>query len=209
MYIPAHFRETRREVLFTLIHEHPFGTLVSLVDGELFATHVPFLVDQERGPNGTLVGHLARANPHWRGFGSQALAIFQGPHAYVSPSWYATELSVPTWNYTTVHAYGVPSVVADPARVRAVLEATVTTFEAGFAEPWSTRRLPEHYIARLAQAIVAFELPITRLEGKRKLGQNRSTPDVESAVAGLRKHGDALGLAVADLMAEAATGARA
>src|SRR5688572_28058136 len=108
MYIPEAFREDRPEALQALIREHCFGTLVSRHEGERGASHVPLLLDRDHGPHGTLLGHMARANPQWQGFreGEEVLAIFQGPHAYVSPSWYETELSVPTWNYAVVHACG-------------------------------------------------------------------------------------------------------
>src|SRR5258708_30635921 len=159
MYIPAAFRESRSETLHEWIRAYSFGTLVSVVDGELFATHMPFLLDAERSPHGTLVGHLARPNPHWHNFGSPSLAIFQGPHAYVSPSWYATDQAVPTWNYTAVHAYGVALVVELPSRVREILSATVTTFDSA----WTMDGLPADYIANIPTGIVAFELPIPRL----------------------------------------------
>src|SRR6266851_7698207 len=161
MYIPAAFRETRPEVLHAHIREHSFGTLISLVSGELFATHLPFLLDDTRGPNGTLLGHMARANPHWRGFqpGDESLVIFHGPHAYISPRWYVSDQSVPTWNYTAVHAYGTASVVEDPQRVRELLERTVRTFEGDAPQAWSTARVTETYIANMARGIVAFELP--------------------------------------------------
>jgi transcriptional regulator len=204
MYIPAVFRENRLEILHAHIREHSFGTLVSQVSGELFATHLPFLLDEARGPNGTLLGHMARANPHWQGFqsGVESLVIFQGPHAYISPGWYVSEQSVPTWNYTVVHAYGSATLVENPRRVRELLERTVRTFEGEGQEAWSTARVDESYIANMARGIVAFELPIARLEGKRKLGQNRPAADVEGAAAALRAHGDALGLAVAELMSQ-------
>jgi transcriptional regulator len=206
MYIPAAFRENQLEVLHAHIREHSFGTLVSLVDGELFATHQPFLLDESRGENGTLLGHMARANPHWRGFSSgvQSLVIFHGPHAYISPSWYVAEQSVPTWNYTVVHAYGTPSLVEDPRRVRELLERTVRTFEGDGPDAWTTARVAESYITSMARGIVAFELPIARLEGKRKLGQNRAAADVQGAAQALRAQADPLGLAVAELMSEAA-----
>jgi transcriptional regulator len=206
MYIPAAFRENRLEVLHAHIREHSFGTLVSQVSGELFATHLPFLLDENRGPNGTLLGHMARANPHWQGFrtGVESLVIFQGPHAYISPGWYVSEQSVPTWNYTVVHAYGSASLMEHPQRVRELLERTVRTFEGDAPEAWSTARVDESYITNLARGIVAFELPIARLEGKRKLAQNRPAADVEGAATGLRARGDPLGLAVADLMSQAA-----
>src|SRR5919199_972395 len=205
MYIPAAFREDRLEVLHAHIREHSFGTLISQVNGELFATHLPFLLDAARGPKGTLLGHMARANPHWQAFqaGIESLVIFQGPHAYISPRWYVSEQSVPTWNYTVVHVYGAASLVEDPRRVRELLETTVRTFEGEAPDAWSTARGSETYISNLARGIVAFELPIDRLEGKRKLGQNRPAADAEGAAAGLRRQPDPLGQAVADLMAQA------
>jgi transcriptional regulator len=207
MYIPAAFRETRTAVLHAHIREHSFGTLVSQLRGELLATHMPFLLDDKRGPNGTLLGHMARANPHWQAFelGVQSLVIFQGPHAYISPRWYVSEQSVPTWNYTVVHAYGTALLIEDPRRVRELLECTVRTFEGDAPSAWRTARVSESYITNLARGIVAFELPIERLEGKRKLSQNRPLADVEGAAAGLEASGDATGAAVADLMIEAAS----
>ena len=205
MYIPAAFRETRLDALHGLIQANSFGTLVSQLDGELFATHIPFLLNAGLGPNGTLRGHFARANPHWQAFsGSESLAIFQGPHAYISPSWYASALAVPTWNYSAVHAYGKPTVMEDPTRVRALLERTVGTFESSLPEQWSTARVGDEYVTKLAQGIVAFEMPILRLEGKRKLGQNRPVADARSAAAGLQLNGDASGRAVAQQMLEVA-----
>jgi transcriptional regulator len=163
---------------------------------------MPFLLDETRGEHGTLRGHMARPNPHWQALSpdEECLVIFQGPHAYISPNWYESERAVPTWNYTTVHVYGYGSLLDDPQTVRQLLEKTVNTFEASFPEPWTTGRLPEDYIANMARGIVAFEIPIVRMEGKRKLGQNRPAEDVRSAAAGLRAYGDANGLEVAELM---------
>jgi transcriptional regulator len=208
MYIPAAFRETRLAVLHALMREHSFATLISEVDGQLFATHMPFLLDSTRGANGTLRGHMARANPHWRSFseGHEALVIFQGPHAYISPSWYLSEPAVPTWNYSAVHAHGTPTLLSEWRDVRTLLEDTVSTFEAPLPEQWSTARAGEDYIAKLGQAIAAFEIRITRLEGKRKLSQNRPS-DIESAAAGLRAHGDASGHLVAEQMLQVASSA--
>jgi len=189
------------------MREHSFGTLISQLEGEPFATHLPILLDAERGPCGTLVGHMARANPHWRAFtpeAAESLIIFQGPHAYISPSWYVAEQAVPTWNYEVVHAYGKPCVLDDPKAVRALLEETVTLFESSMPRPWSTARAGDEYISKLAQAIVAFEMPISRLEGKRKLSQNRPAEDVRGAIDGLQKFGNALGQTVASDMLEIA-----
>lgn len=205
MYTPAAFRETRLAVLHALIRRHSFATLVSMVDAQLCATHLPLLLDATRGEWGTLRGHMARANPHWRAFagGDQALVIFQGPHAYISPSWYVTQQAVPTWNYSAVHAYGVPTLVTEVSAVRSLLEDTVATFEASLPEPWSIARAGDAYIDQLQREIVAFEMRITRLEGKRKLSQNRPS-DIERAAQGLRARGDPLGQAVADQMLDVA-----
>jgi transcriptional regulator len=207
-------------VLHKVIRRYSFGTLVSVLDGELFATHLPFLLDSGRGEHGTLFGHLARANPQWRAFDGaelqrpgeavtrpaastvpEALVTFTGPHAYVSPSWYETPVAVPTWNYVAVHAYGRPRIVDDPARVHDILQKTVATYEAWFERPWTMDGLPDGYVEKMMANIVAFEMPIRRLDGKRKLSQNRTAADRQGVIAGLRQQGDPEGMAVAELMA--------
>jgi len=199
MYVPRHFAETEQGRLHALVRAHGFATLVSVLDGEPFATHVPLLLDAERGPAGTLFGHVARSNPHWRGFDGRApaLAIFHGPHAYVSPRWYRAGDQVPTWNYVVVHASGAPRVVEEPAAVRALLGRMAAQYEAGAATPWDPAGLPERVADGLQRAIVAFELPIERLEGKRKLSQNKAPADRAGVVAGLRAAGDPASVAVA------------
>jgi len=214
LYIPEHFRESRTGALHAFIRDHSFGTLVSVLDGAPFATHLPFLVDADRGPHGTLLGHMARANPHWHAFdrassaeaaasagGSpESLVTFLGPHAYISPSWYQTPISVPTWNYATVHAYGRPRIVHDPAAVVSLLTRTVDLYESGFERPWKLEGLPADYVDKMTGNIVAFEIEITRLEGKLKLSQNRSAADREAVRASLRRQADPTGIAVADHM---------
>jgi transcriptional regulator len=207
MYVPAHFRETRTAAMHAFMREYSFATLVSHLKGELFASHLPLLLDPGRGPHGTLLGHMARANQQWQGFAPDAdcLVMFQGPHAYISPSWYATAPAVPTWNYVAVHAYGVASVISDPGRVRDIVEAMVRTFESGMREPWTTDGLSEDYMQRMLKGVVAFEIPVARLEGKRKLGQNRAEADMHGAAAGLRQNfTDSGALALAELMDDAA-----
>jgi transcriptional regulator len=201
VYLPKAFEETRVEVLQALMRRHSFGTVVSHGVGGLIATHLPLMLDAERGARGTLMGHVARANPHWQQFqeNAEALAIFQGPHAYVSPSWYETDPSVPTWNYVAVHAYGRPSLIESDERLYGLLEAMVATYEAGRERPWDLASRAE-FVRRQMKAIVGFEMPIARLEGKLKLSQNRSTADREGAVAGLLRQGDAESVAVAELM---------
>jgi transcriptional regulator len=203
MYIPAPFREERLETLHGLIRQHSFATLVSSAADGPIATHLPLLLDATRGPHGTLIGHMARENPHWRAFreDQDALAIFQGPHAYISPSWYTTPYAVPTWNYVAVHAYGRPKLIEDNAPLYNIVAETVRVFEAQFDYAWDLAARRE-FAEKLLKNIVGFELAIGRLEGKRKLSQNRSHADQEGVIAGLSGQGDPLGTAVASLMRE-------
>lgn len=186
MYIPKFNAVSDPALLFDLMRQFSFATLVTSHEGAPFATHLPFVVYPERGPRGTLVAHMARGNMQWRDLGEagaaghEALVIFQGAHAYISPSWYMDHvqdrMNVPTWNYMVVHAYGVPRLIEDERRVRDELRALVNQYESGFETPW-TMDLPDDYLRKLLGAIVAFEIPITRLEGKFKLSQNRSQGD--------------------------------
>lgn len=186
MYIPKHFAVPDERESWALIERYSFGTLITMQDGAPVATHLPFRLDRERGEHGTLVAHMARANAQWRSFGDQeALVIFQGPHSYISPSWYREQPSVPTWNYAAVHVYGTPTVVEDERRVLDILRDLVDTYEAGREAPWSLDVLPPEYVARMAKGVVAFEIPIARLEGKRKFNQNRSAEDRQRVVAAL------------------------
>jgi transcriptional regulator len=203
VYIPPAFDASAAARCHALIEAHSFGTLVTVDEsGAPFATHLPFVLDAEREPLGTLLGHVARPNPQWRHFeaGRSALAIFQGPHAYVSPSWYEVHPSVPTWNYVSVHAYGAPVLIEDSARVRALLARLVSLHEQDRPAPWSLAALSEEYVAGMMRGIVAFELPIARLEGKAKLSQNRSATDQARVRDALAGSGDPLAAAVADLM---------
>jgi transcriptional regulator len=153
------------------------------------------------GSHGSLVSHMARANPQWQHFasGREALAVFHGPHSYISPSWYQAEVAVPTWNYATVHAYGVPRVFDDHERVVSFLREIVTVYESGFERPWPGN-LPEDYRDKMIQSIVAFEIPITRIEGKFKLGQNRPAADTQGVFDALSRSDDADSRALAELM---------
>ena len=208
MYTPTHFREDRLDVLHALMRAEPFATVVTAMDGVPEATHLPLLLDASRGPYGALRGHMARANPQWRAFDGerQALVIFQGPHAYISPSWYATSPSAPTWNYLVAHAYGRPRVIEDAEEVLRLLTQTVATFETPFERPWSADSLPEGYIAGLAKGVVAFEMVIERIEGKAKLSQNRPA-DREGVIAALESGGTAMGTGVAGEMRNRPLGA--
>lgn len=203
MYIPKAFREDNIEKLHVLMREYSFATLVTQQNGVPIASHLPFLLDTERGSSGVLRGHMAYANPQWRTFDGkqEALVIFQGPHAYISPSWYEAELAVPTWNYAVVHAYGVPRLINDKAALYNMLQALVQTYEAHFEKPWPFQ-LPDEYLQKMMQGIVGFEIPITRLEGKFKMSQNRSAIDQERVAAALRENTDELSAGVAEIMSQ-------
>lgn len=201
MYIPSAFRVESPDKLTNLIRKHSFATLVTHDGQSSFASHLPVLYHPDAGLHGTLVAHMARANPQWQHFANQqeALVIFQGPHAYISPSWYQTSPAVPTWNYASVHAYGVPALITDPSQLAAVIDETVTTYETTRPEPWSGD-LPAEFRDKLMQAIVGFEIPVSRIEGKFKLGQNRSAEDLKGIYDALSTSVDCGDNALADLM---------
>jgi transcriptional regulator len=205
MYVPKHFEAPDVAWCHGLIRREPFAILVGVDQaGGPFATHLPVLLDEAPAPLGTLLAHVARPNPQWQLFAPdrRVLVVFPGSHAYVSPSWYGQHPSVPTWNYVAVHAYGIPRVIQDPERVRALLERLVRTFEDGRPTPWRMDGLPDDYVDRMMRGIVAFEIPIDRLEGKAKLSQNRSAGDRARVRTALAAQDDPLARAVAELMAE-------
>jgi transcriptional regulator len=193
MYNPSSFRIEDREMLHGFIERFGFATLITGSGAcEPIVTHLPLLLDADRGPLGTLIGHVAGANPHWQAdHASQtSLAIFHGPHAYISPAWYTSAApAVPTWNYAVVHAAGKLSLIEDADRIGSVVRALATQYEPG-AMPRHNEPAPEAE-SRLLASIVAFEMPIDRLEGKFKLSQNRSSEDQAAAIAALEKQGDA------------------
>ncbi|MEA2663629.1 MAG: transcriptional regulator [Candidatus Eremiobacteraeota bacterium] len=200
MYVPAHFRIDDRAALRAFMRAHAFATLVTVADGAPFATHLPLLVDGA-GDELVLRGHVARANPQWRTLEEQdALAVFTGPHAYVSPSWYTVAQSVPTWNYTAVHASGRGRLLTERGAVMDVLCRLTDTEEARFAQPWSVDRLSEDYLDGMRRAIVAFEIPVARLDGKYKLSQNRSAADRTNVSDALGASADPSAREVAELM---------
>ena len=202
MYIAKAFAVIDREALHSFIEANSFATLVTTVDGAPFATRLPMLLDRVAGIHGTLIGHVARANPHWRSFdgNAPALAMFDGPHAYISPHWYATSPAVPTWNYATVHAYGAPRIIDDPRRVEEIVDRLATTYEAALPQPWSAHEIPVEFKANLLKAIVGFEMPIDRIEGKFKFGQNRPVEDQQSMLATLEARTDSGSHQLAELV---------
>ena len=194
MYLPKHFEETRVEVLHGLVRAHPLGALVTLGADGLEANHIPFEIDSDPAPFGTLRGHVARANPVWRELsrGADALAIFQGAATYVSPSWYPTKQEggkvVPTWNYAVVHARGKARLV-EPEALPALLARLTRKYEEGRPAPWRMQDLPADFTPKLLAAIVGFEIAVERLEGKFKLSQNRRPADLEGVIAALEREG--------------------
>ena len=201
VYLPPAFTETRREVLRAHIERHDFGTLVTHGEAGLIASQIPFLVE-ERGDKLFLQGHLARANPQVADFDgeSEALAIFAGPHAYISPGWYEAGPAVPTWNYAAVHACGPARRIDDPDWLRHLVRRLSERHEAREPEPWRMQDLPEPYVQSMLKGIVGVELAVTRLEGKFKLSQNRPATDRPRIVAALERRDDADSHAIADLM---------
>jgi transcriptional regulator len=207
VYVPPHFREDQVPVLHELIRQQPLAALITATPGGLYASHLPLLIEPEPAPLGTLVGHLARANPQWReaAAGAEVLAIFTGPQAYITPSWYATKQEtgkvVPTWNYAAVHAYGTLRFFDDEARLLALVTRLTETHEGKRAEPWAVSDAPDDFVRGMLRAIVGFELVITRLEGKWKMSQNRPPVDIGRIVDGLAREGGPGEAAVAELVA--------
>lgn len=197
MYLPRHFEETRPAVLHALLRQHPLGLLITTdAQGAPVANPIPFLLQPDRGTMGTLVGHVARANPVWQrppGPGAvvpEALVVFQGPEGYISPNGYASKREhgkvVPTWNYATVQARG-PLVVLDEAAAALALVSQLTErHEAAQTRPWAVTDAPADYVASILKAIVCIEIPLTALVGKYKLSQNRSALDQAGLVAALQ-----------------------
>ena len=197
MYLPPHFHEDDHATLVAFMRAHPFATLVSVVDGAPFATHLPLIVE-ERDEQVIITGHLAKPNPQWTGFdAAESLAIFGGPHAYISPALYEKTESVPTWNYIAVHAYGTPTIyryVDAPEKVQGMLETMMQEFEASYLAQWAT--LTDKYRTGRMLGIVAFEMVVTRLEGKSKLSQNRSLAEQANVAEHLQQADDPAAAAI-------------
>jgi len=200
MYIPDHFKEEGQERLAELIGGYPFGTLVTVHDGFPFVSHLPFLFERHSGAHGKLIGHMARANPQWNDLaqGQKVLSVFQGPHAYVSPSWYAMP-GVPTWNYAAVHLYGIPRLIEDGVELESIVEKLTAVHEAKYPEPWQLTLTAEKR-ARLLGMIVGFEIEVTEIQGKFKLSQNRSTEDQQRVIEQLGNSPSPLDIEVSTLM---------
>jgi transcriptional regulator len=206
MYLPAHFREERVPVLHDLIRRYPLATLVTMGADGMTANHIPMIVAEGPAPFGSLVGHVARSNPVWRESEPSVLAIFSGPEHYISPSWYPTKQEhgrvVPTWNYAAVHAYGELRIHEDREWLRELVTRLTDTHEAQFERPWKVTDAPAAYVDGLLKAIVGIEIRITRMEGKWKMGQNRSDADRESAAGKLEEMKTDSAVEVGGMMAQ-------
>ncbi|MEO8624113.1 MAG: FMN-binding negative transcriptional regulator [bacterium] len=206
MYIPRSYAEAGTDRLHEFITAHPFAALITANDG-LFATHLPLVLRPDVGTLGTLEGHVARANEHHKRVTSpsDALVIFSGPHAHVTPTWYPSKEEsgkvVPTWNYVAVHVYGTVRFIDDPEFLRAHLARLTETHETARGSEWTTNDPPEEYVTQQLRAIVGVEIAITRVEGKWKMSQNRGEADIDGVVAGLRDSGNIQDAVVADIVA--------
>ena len=190
LYIPPHFRKDDPDTLYAFIEQHAFGTLVSTGTRGLHVSHIPFLPEREGG-RVRLLGHVARGNAQWEALegADHVLAIFNGPHAYVSPGWYQNHPSVPTWNYAVVHAHGKARLM-DEAQLHDLVVRLSNTYEAGRPKPWKATELPADFVGNLLKAIVGFEIEVERLEGKFKLSQNRPA-EIPRVIGALEAEGEA------------------
>jgi len=208
MYTPKDFIANNPVFLNAAMQQSGLATLITNTAAGLIATHLPLLLDEDRGEHGTLIGHVSRANMQWRESdpNADALIIFSGPDTYVTPSWYPAKQDtgrvVPTWNYSAIHAYGRVEFFEDTERLRDIVTRLTNKFEAAFAKPWQVTDAPANYIDGQLKAIVGFEMPIARIEGKLKFNQNRSAADRGGVVQGLRELGQEHKTEVAVLMEE-------
>jgi transcriptional regulator len=209
LYSPPHHREDRVEVLHAAMRAAPFANLVTMGSEGLDATPLPLMLDPSDGPQGSLIGHIARANPQWRttDTAQEALVIFSGPDSYISPSYYETKRLtgkvVPTWNYVTVHARGRISFTQEPAALLDLVRRLTDRHEGERAAPWAVSDAPADFIQSQLRAIVGVRVEITALTGKWKMSQNRSPADRAGVVAGLRAEGGPVAEAVAEAIEQA------
>jgi transcriptional regulator len=199
LYIPKQFLVANEEQLIDFVQENSFGILFSQAGGEPFATHLPFLIEKDSNGDLYLLGHMARSNPHWNKIEENVLVVFSGPHAYISPTWYQEEKSVPTWNYISVHTYGEFNLINSSKELLYIINQTINKYESQMPTPWATDIFSE-FNSQLMQAIVGFKIKITKIEGKWKLNQNHSTDRRRKLIDGLRQTNDYFSLKIADLM---------
>jgi transcriptional regulator len=205
MYIPASFQMSDPSELHAFMRAQSFALLVTQGKAGMIASHLPLLLDADAGPHGAIFGHMARANPQWRDVESKALAIFTGPHVYVSPTWYESPGTVPTWNYVAVHAYGELRLVEDRDGLHDILSRSVAVYEGGMPEPWSFDK-SDPDIDKMLKSIVGFRIEISRLEGKAKLNQNHPEERRLKVIRALAGQTDENSQSIAKLMTAALNG---
>ena len=201
MYMPFSFVEKDLSVLHSCIEENSFATLVTTGSAGPVVSHLPLLLDRADGPNGTLIGHMAKANPQWREMtNSDALAIFHGPHAYISPGWFREQNVVPTWNYVAVHVTGKIQLVEEQTQLLDIVLRYVNVYEASMPEPWQLNSAEPEFIEKLLDAIVGFTIEISSIEGKWKLNQNHPEARRQKVIAGLKTRPDDDSRKIAEFM---------
>ena len=205
MYVPPAFKEDDPKALRAMIAQSRLSHFVTATAEGLISTPLPLFLDPDEGAHGTIYGHVARANPQWKASPiGEALAIFMGPDAYVSPTWYASKREhgkvVPTWNYTALHAYGPAEFFEDADRLRDVVSRLTNIYEQPRELPWEVNDAPEAFVHSQLKGIVGIRMPITRIEGKRKLSQNRSLEDRQGVIEGLASSKRAADRDIADLI---------
>ncbi|WP_295959111.1 FMN-binding negative transcriptional regulator [Rhodoferax sp.] len=212
MYVSKHHQLTDCEAIFSLVESHPLGAWVCHAHEGLVANHIPFFLDRTRGPHGTLMGHVARANTVWRqlGSGTPSVVMFQGTQSYISPGWYPGKAEhgqvVPTWNYVVAHAHGTARVMEDRDWLLGMLHRLTDSQEARQTSPWRVGDAPVDYIERMVRGIVGIEIPIDRLEGKLKASQDEDLQDRRGTVAGLQSNPSDASLTMAALVLSAMAG---
>jgi transcriptional regulator len=197
MYIPSSFEVTDKEELYEFMEDHSFAVLFSQIHDVPTATHLPLLLDRKKG---CLYGHMAKANPQWEDIQNEVLVVFNGPHTYISPSWYETNQAVPTWNYTAVHVTGKFSIIAKQHDLLHILEQTTHVYESSMLKPWEMSNLDSKLLNHLTDAIVGFKIEISKIEGVRKLSQNHSKERRQRVIHKLEGNSDDDAKRIAELM---------
>lgn len=186
MYIPKAFENNDKIKLYDFIKRNSFGILFSQEENGPFATHLPFIIEEKKGEVDVLIGHMAKLNPHWKYLNNkEVLVIFSGPHAYISPTWYNEDNTVPTWNYIAVHVYGTVRIINEKEEMVELMEKTVNIYESTMPNPWKAQ-FDNKFIDGLMNGIVGFEISVNKIEGKFKLNQNHSIKRQQNLVTGLR-----------------------
>lgn len=202
LYIPKAFENNDKKKLYDFIQRNSFGILFSQEENGPFATHLPFLIDENQGENGILIGHMAKQNPHWKNLNNkEVLVIFSGPHAYISPTWYNEDHTVPTWNYAAVHIYGTFRMINEQDELVELIEKTVNFYESSMTNPWNAR-FNNKFISGLMNGIIGFEIKINKIEGKWKFNQNHTIERQQNLVKGLRTSNQYHSEEIAEIMEE-------